>query len=934
MAVYGSATKSMTTAMKGFLVFCVLATVCVEGTIAQQKLIHYLSGTDKDHTVEWDFFVTKGHNSGKWMKIPVPSNWELQGFGNYNYGQDENKSDEQGLYKYSFTADPVWKGKRIFIVFEGVMTDADVRINGRSAGPIHQGGYYRFKYDVTRLIRFNRENLLEVTVSKASSNPSVNRAERDGDYWALGGIFRPVYLEIVPNVFIDRVAIDARADGSFHMEVYGVNMTSRHKVTARISDLQGNPLGSAFSTTGSSESTLVLSNKFTNPALWNPESPNLYEVEVSVEGPQGRIYSMKRRFGFRTVDVKAGDGIYVNGRRVILKGVNRHSFWPESGRTLSRQVHLNDIALIRDMNMNAVRMSHYPPDSEFLDLCDSLGLFVLDELGGWQAAYDTEVGEKLVRELVIRDVNHPCIILWNNGNERGWNTDLDDDFAKYDPQQRVVLHPIQRFNGFDTRHYPEYEYVVNSALYEHEIYLPTEFMHGLHDGGHAAGLEDFWELMLRHPSCAGGFLWSLVDEGLYRTDKGGVLDVNGNKAPDGIVGPHREKEASYFAVKEIWSPVYIAMKRIPVSFDGAIPVENRYIYTNLDACTFSWKLVSFPQPSDRDAHNNWRTDALGSAAPLSLSPGERGTLKLDLPRTWENSDALFLTARGPDGGEVCTWSWPIRSAAEMARDPVSTENDGPIQVARDGSMLIVKQGAVQFRFDTLTGSLSRVTLKGAEVSLSGPELAGQENRLREFKHYANGNSYVVEPVFEGEGGFAVKWTFTPGRPVRLQYQYLYRDAADFMGIVFDYPEENLAAVTWLGRGPYRVWKNRLRGQQFGVWRKEYNSTITGESWDYPEFKGYHADLYWARFETRDIPFTIYTSTPGIFLQLLRPDRPAGADNDNTHPPFPEESIGFLHAISPIGTKFQKAEVMGPSGGKNIMLNNTPFRGELWIDFWQ
>ncbi|HEX7016989.1 MAG TPA: hypothetical protein VF191_15885, partial [Cyclobacteriaceae bacterium] len=92
--------------------------------------------------------------------------------------------------------------------------------------------------------------------------------------------------------------------------------------------------------------------------------------------------------------------------------------------------------------------------------------------------------------------------------------------------------------------------------------------------------------------------------------------------------------------------------------------------------------------------------------------------------------------------------------------------------------------------------------------------------------------------------------------------------------------------------------------------------------------------YWARFETRDMPFTIYTSTPGIFLQLLRPDRPAGADNDNTHPPFPDGSIGFLHAISPIGTKFQKAEVMGPSGGKNIMLNNTPFRGELWIDFWQ
>ena len=933
MAIHSFTEKGMTS-VKSVLVLFVLSVACIGRTYAQQKLIHYLSGTDKDHTVNWDFLVTKGNNSGKWTKIPVPSNWELQGFGNYNYGQDENKSDEQGLYKYSFAADEVWKGKRIFIVFEGVMTDADVRINGRSAGPIHQGGYYRFKYDVTRLIRFNRENLLEVTVSKASSNPSVNRAERDGDYWALGGIFRPVYLEIVPRIFIDRVAIDARADGSFRMEVYGVNITGKHKVTARISDLNGNPLGSEFSTTGSSESTLVLSNKFANPALWNPESPNLYEVEVSVVGPQGHTYSMKQRFGFRTVEVKAGDGIYVNGKHVVLKGVNRHSFWPESGRTLSRQVHLDDIALIKDMNMNAVRMSHYPPDSEFLDLCDSLGLFVLDELGGWQAAYDTQVGRRLVREMVTRDVNHPSIILWNNGNERGWNVDLDDEFARYDPQQRVVLHPIQRFNGFDTRHYPEYEYVVNSALYEQEIYLPTEFMHGLHDGGHGAGLEDFWELMLRHPSCAGGFLWSLMDEGLYRTDKDGILDVNGNKAPDGIVGPHREKEASYFAIKEIWSPIYIAMKRIPSEFDGSIPVENRYLYTNLDACTFSWKLVSFSRPSNADASIDWRTDAQGTAELLSVSPGERGKLKLDLPETWKGSDALFLTARNPDGREVCTWSWPVKSAAEIVNDEVRIEKAGPVGLGSDGIMLIVEQGGVQFRFDTLTGFLSGIRRNGVDVSLSGPELAGKENRLRDFRHYPQGDGYVVESVFEGDGGFGIKWTFTPGRAPRLQYQYLYRQPADFMGIVFDFPEEDIAAVTWMGRGPYRVWKNRLRGQQFGVWRKAYNNSITGESWEYPEFKGYHADLYWARFETGRIPFTIYTSTPGIFLQLLKPDRPAGADNDNTHPPFPDGNVGFLHAISPIGTKFQKAEVMGPSGGKNIMLNNTPFKGELWIDFWQ
>jgi hypothetical protein len=180
--------------------------------VAFVKTITYLSGHGKNDPVAWEFFCTAGRNSGKWTTIGVPSNWELQGFGNYNYGNDKQKADEQGKYRRTFSVPADWAGGRVFIVFDGVMTDTNVSINGKSAGPKHQGGFYRFKYEIIDLVKTG-ENLLEVTVSKVSSDASVEDAERQADYWVFGGIYRPVYLEAVPKQFIEWIAVDARADG-------------------------------------------------------------------------------------------------------------------------------------------------------------------------------------------------------------------------------------------------------------------------------------------------------------------------------------------------------------------------------------------------------------------------------------------------------------------------------------------------------------------------------------------------------------------------------------------------------------------------------------------------------------------------------------------------------------------------------------------------
>ena len=180
-----------------------------------------LSGSGLGNTVTWDFYCSGGMNSGKWSQIEVPSQWELQGFGEYTYGRwykkkgVKNPSMETGLYRHTFKIPKTWKGKQVSIVFEGVMTDAEVKVNSQLADEMHQGGFYRFSYDITDKLEYGKKNELEVKVWKHSANKSVNAAERRADWWLFGGIYRPVYLEAKPKTNIERIAVDASADGFY-----------------------------------------------------------------------------------------------------------------------------------------------------------------------------------------------------------------------------------------------------------------------------------------------------------------------------------------------------------------------------------------------------------------------------------------------------------------------------------------------------------------------------------------------------------------------------------------------------------------------------------------------------------------------------------------------------------------------------------------------
>jgi hypothetical protein len=812
---------------------------------AEPTRIVHLSGTDKDHTVPWEFRVSGGRRAAEWTTIPVPSQWELQGFGTYNYGQEKNRASETGEYRHRFEVPREWRGRRVVIVFEGSMTDTDVRINGKSAGPTHQGGFYEFRYDISRLLRYGDTNLLEVTVAKESANESVNRAERDADYWVFGGIFRPVYLAVTPEPSIDRIALDARADGALAIDVYPHGVRNAGRIVAQVETLEGQPVGSPFSATVTRGQDVVrVQTRLDSPLTWSAEHPHLYRVRVWLEQGGGTVHEVRERFGFRTIELRPRDGIYVNGARVVLKGVNRHSFWPDSGRTTSRELSIADVQLMKDMNMNAVRMSHYPPDKHFLDACDELGLYVLNELAGWQAAYDTSAGRPLVRELVVRDVNHPSILFWDNGNEGGWNTELDGEFAKWDPQGRVVLHPWDTFNGIDTTHYLPHGCCAQQFFDGRELIMPTEFLHGLYDGGHGAGLREYWDAIQRSPLGAGGFLWVFADEGVVRTDRDGAIDTHRNFAPDGIVGPYREKEASFFAIKELWSPVFIDRAELPPTFDGRLRVENRYSFTNLAAVTFRWDLIDFAHPGDENAGHTVHTS--GAPQSPSVAPGEAGWIELRLPDDWRDHDALSLTAVDHTGRELYTWRWMLRQPAVVAARAVGWEAAGTAppnpaalggpEAREEDGRLVVRAGFTTFAFDRANGRLIEVTRNGRRVSFdNGPRLvagtpggpAHPEPTVREVTHHGEVLTHVVE-VTHDNVPFTARWTVYPSGWLGLEYRYRVRGGEHaHLGITFDYPEEQVSGLRWLGRGPYRAWKNRQDGIEFDVWEKRANDTRTG-----------------------------------------------------------------------------------------------------------
>ena len=945
-------------------VTALLSTLALATTLTAQNLPQterqYLSGRGCDDMVEWDFFCTDGRNSGKWTKIGVPSCWELQGFGTYQYGITfygkpfpEGVADEKGMYKYEFEVPEKFRGEQVNLVFEASMTDTEVKMNGRKVGSKHQGAFYRFSYNVTDFLKYGKKNLLEVTVAKESENASVNLAERRADYWNFGGIFRPVFLEVKPAINLRHIAIDAQMDGTFRANCYSNISNDGMSIRAQILDNKNKKLAETTVPVKTGGDWTSLQLKVSNPALWTAETPNLYKAQFSLLDKNGKVLHYETEsFGFRTIEVHESDGLYINGVRINVRGVNRHSFRPESGRTLSKAKNIEDVLLIKSMNMNAVRLSHYPADPEFLEACDSLGLYVMDELGGWHGKYDTPTGVRLIEGMIERDVNHPSIIWWSNGNEKGWNTELDGEFHKYDPQKRPVIHPQGNFSGFETMHYRSYGESQNYMRLP-EIFMPTEFLHGLYDGGHGAGLYDYWEMMRKHPRCIGGFLWVLADEGVKRVDMDGFIDNQGNFGADGIVGPHHEKEGSYYTIKQLWSPVQIMNTSIDRQFDGKFSVENRYDYLNLNTCRFLWKQVKFPQATDA---SNTAAQVLkeGEVQGSDVAAHSAGVLDIKT-NILANTDALYLTAIDKYGHELWRWTFPVDKLNQQT-EPISFLSIRPTYTETEND-LTVKANKRTFIFSKKDGQLKGVSVDNRKISFAnGPRFIGARRADRSLDQFYNhddekakekdrtysefpdaavftkldvkqdGGDLIVTANYKLGNLDKAQWTISPSGDLVLDYTYNFSGVVDLMGICFDYPEDQVISKRWLGAGPYRVWQNRIYGTQYDVWENDYNDPIPGETFTYPEFKGYFGDVSWMNIRTKEGIISLTNETPNAYVGIYQPRD----GRDRLLYTLPESGISLLNVIPPVRNKVNSTDLCGPSSQPKWV--NGPQTGRIVFRF--
>ena len=409
------------------------------------------------------------------------------------------------------------------------------------------------------------------------------------------------------------------------------------------------------------------------------------------------------------------------------------------------------------------------------------------------------------------------------------------------------------------------------AYSKDKIYFPTEFLHGLYDGGHGAGLDDFWKQMWNMPLSAGGFLWDFADEAVVRTDKNGFLDTDGNHAADGIVGPYGEKEASYFTIKEVWSPVYIEDRFVKPDFNGVFRVENRYHFTNLNECKITAKWVNFSGPNT------------------------------------------------------------------SAKTTINFSGDGKLKTTKNDGHIVVESNGFKYTFSEKTSLLQEVK-KGNKVIPfnNGPIIFDHKDKIESVKVTTLNDKVEIITVFEMSdkspdwathkelSSDKIKWTIHSSGLLNLDVEIKGKKIVKgYKGITFSFPESEVSGMKWLGDGPYRVWRNRMKGTKFQVWENDYNNTVTGESgFVYPEFKGFFSSLYWVKVKGKNNNgFTVYCNSTDVFLRMLTPQKPKEDPNKRVSVDFPKGDISFLKNIAAIGTKFQTGDKMGPQGNSENYFGN-------------
>ena len=847
-------------------------------------------------------FYKVGYNDLDWGCIPVPGIWEMYGYGDPIYvntpyawnNQFRNnppqvpiEGNHVGSYRREIIVPAQWKGKDIIAHFGSVTSNMYLWVNGKYVG-YSEDSKLEAEFDLTRYLKPGERNLIAFQVFRWCDGTYLECQ----DFWRLSGVARDCYLYAREKRRIEdiRVTPDLDADYRDATLTVQVKLKGTGRVSLKLKDEQGNEYASA-ATRGETVTMHV-----SNPRKWTAETPYLYTLYAQMDAASEEIIPIK--VGFRKVEIKGGQ-LLVNGQPILIKGANRHETDPDGGYQVSRERMLQDILLMKQFNINAVRTSHYPDDNYWYDLCDKYGLYVVAEanIESHGMGYGKETLAKredyelahLQRNQrnVQRNFNHPSVITWSLGNEAGYGPNFEKayDWIKAEDPARPVQYEQAGKSGKTDIYCPMYlpydyceKYCADGTATKPLI--QCEYAHAM--GNSMGGFKEYWDLVRKYPLYQGGFIWDFVDQALRWTGKTGKtiyayggdfnaydasdnnFNNNGLISPDRVPNPHTY-EVGYF-YQNIW-----ANSIDPAT--GELTVFNENFFRGLEAYAMEWEVVR-----DGIAVRNGRVEQ------LDIAPQASGRVKIALCPIDNDAEWLLnvrFILKEEEGvlpaGHVAAYNQLVLKPYQaqpltVNADEHYTMNMSPLQVTdNDRNYLRVEGNGFVAEFNRRTGYLCRYEVQGipmieedhaltpnfwraptdndmgAALQLKYAGWRHPEIKLQSLESQTEEDCVKVSAQYEMPAQkAALALTYTIGRngSILVSQKLVPQGEATNMfrfGMQMAMPQE-FEYITYYGRGPVENYIDRNHASLLGL----YQQTVDEQFYPYirPQETGNKTDIRW------------------------------------------------------------------------------------------
>jgi beta-galactosidase len=871
-------------------------------------------------------FYQPGYDVSKWGSIQVPGMLQAQGYGKpiftnivYPFPANEplipHALNEVGSYRRDFVVPAGWKERDVFLQIGAAGAAYYVWVNGRNVG-YSEDSKMPSEFNLTPYVHTGR-NTIAIEVYRWADGSYLE----DQDFWRVNGIERSVFVYAEQKTRLRDYKVTASHDGRFELLVELAGKPANLTVTARV--LDGGKEVMQAAAVPNADRKGVLRGLVPNVKTWTAEVPNLYTLLIEVMNARGELISAtSRKIGFRTVEVANGE-VRVNGKRIMIKGVNRHEHDPHTYRVMSMESMRKDIELMKRAHVNAVRTSHYPNDPRWYDLADEYGLYVMDEANIESHGY-MELGDKAaspelraaiqlgykphwriahldrVSRMVERDKNSPSIIFWSLGNEAGTGPNFEQAAAwvrKADPTRLIsylghgALGEEHLPNAYVDIYAPMYDDIEKMADYAldpayKQPMIQCEYAHAM--GNSLGNLEDYWQVIRAHKKLQGGFVWDWVDQSiLAKDDKGRTywasgFDLNPKRGDNSVVGDgvlraDRTPDPEYFELQKVYSPVVFEGD----ARSGKIDVVNRYDFRDLSHLSLTWKL-------ERDG-----TRVAAGTLPASIAPaGSRQQLPLPHSITDAVEKAsvgeLVLTVIAADAEGQAGWSQFVLASLAPGEPRAAW-------VAPQGHVL--RAGKAVLSLDPATGLVDysvdgKVLLKGGSPNFwrgltDNDEGAGVDKTHKVWQSFTAQRK--VRSVAIDSDGIKVMFSFGAGAAhwenvfrmradgtldVQASFTPLRDDLPDplRLGLRFDLPASP-SQLQWYGRGPHESYVDRKTSAALGL----YAGALTSQYHSYirPQESGNKTDVRWLSLAgalkiSSDVPFA-FNALPFPYEDLyLRP----------------------------------------------------------------